>query len=100
MPSPGTIARLELPTGDGIRVDSGVEAGSVVSVHYDPLLLKLVARGDTRSWAIERLTHALETCVIDGVKTTLPFLRRVVAHPEFVAGRVNTQMAEQGAFNG
>ncbi|MGH7353756.1 MAG: acetyl-CoA carboxylase biotin carboxylase subunit [Candidatus Rokuibacteriota bacterium] len=100
MPSPGTLARLELPAGEGIRVESGVESGSAVSVHYDPLLMKLVARGETRSQALGRLARALEACVIEGVKTTLPFLRRVVAHPEFVAGRVNTQMAEQGAFNG
>jgi len=100
MPSPGTIARLELPGGDGIRVESGVEAGSVVSVHYDPLLMKLVARGATRSQALARMARALDGCVVEGVRTTLPFLRRVIAHPEFIAGRVNTQMAEQGAFNG
>jgi acetyl-CoA carboxylase biotin carboxylase subunit len=100
LPSPGTVTRLELPAGEGIRIESGIEAGGVVSVHYDPLLVKLVARGDGRAQALTRMARALDACVIEGVRTTLPFLRRVIAHPEFAAGRVDTQMAEQGAFNG
>ena len=99
LPSPGTVQRLELPSGDGIRIESGVEAGSTVSVHYDPLLLKLIAYGATRAKAIERLADALDRCTIEGVRTTLPFLRRVVASAEFRQGRVHTQMLEQGAFN-
>jgi len=70
-----------------------------VSVHYDPLLLKLVAHGATRLQAIERMIDALDRTVIEGVRTTVPFLRRVVASPEFREGRVHTQMLEQGAFN-
>jgi len=99
LPSPGTVQRLELPSGEGIRIESGVEAGSTVSVHYDPLLLKLIAHGETRAQAIERLADALERSVIEGVRTTIPFLRRVVASAEFRQGRVHTQMLEQGAFN-
>ena len=100
LPSPGTITRFSLPQGDGIRLESGVAEGSVVSVHYDPLLFKLVARGADRAQAIEGLAGALDACVIEGVKTTLPLLRTVVAHPDFRRGRVHTQMVEQGAFNG
>ena len=100
LPSPGTITRLELPAGEGIRVESGVVQGSVVSVHYDPLLFKLVVRGSDRGQALERLTRALEACVVEGVKTTLPLLRAIAAHPEFRRGRVHTQMVEQGAFHG
>jgi acetyl-CoA carboxylase biotin carboxylase subunit len=100
LPSPGTIARLALPAGDGIRVESAIETGSVVSVHYDPLLFKVVARGSTRAEALDRLDAALAACEIEGVRTTVPFLRRVIAHPEVRAGRVHTQMVEQGAFNG
>ncbi len=100
LPSPGTVRRLALPEGDGIRVESGVEAGSAVPVHYDPLLFKLIASGATRAEAVARLAGALERCEVEGVKTTLPYLRRIVAHPEFVAGRVHTQMIEQGAFHG
>jgi acetyl-CoA carboxylase biotin carboxylase subunit len=99
LPSPGTLQRLELPSGEGIRIESGVEAGSTVSVHYDPLLLKLIAHGATREQAIERLAAALDRCVVEGVRTTIPFLRRIVASAEFRQGRVHTQMLEQGAFN-
>jgi acetyl-CoA carboxylase biotin carboxylase subunit len=100
LPSPGTITRLVLPAGEGIRIESGVEEGSVVSVHYDPLLFKLIARGTDRGQAVARLTGALEACVVEGVKTTLPVLRRIADHPDFRAGHVHTQMVEQGAFNG
>ena len=100
LPSPGTITQLSLPQGEGIRLESGVAEGSVVSVHYDPLLFKLIARGADRAQAIERLAHALDACVVEGVKTTLPLLRTIVAHPEFRRGRVHTQMVEQGAFHG
>ena len=99
LPSPGTVQKLELPSGEGIRIESGVEPGSTVSVHYDPLLLKLIAHGETRRQAIERLADALDRSVIEGVRTTIPFLRRVVASDEFRQGRVHTQMLEQGAFN-
>jgi acetyl-CoA carboxylase, biotin carboxylase subunit len=99
LPSPGTIQKLELPSGDGIRIESGVEAGSTVSVHYDPLLLKLVTHGDTRAQALDRMIDALDRSVIEGVRTTIPFLRRVIASAEFREGRVHTQMLEQGAFN-
>jgi acetyl-CoA carboxylase biotin carboxylase subunit len=100
MPSPGTITRLALPQGEGIRVEAGIAEGSTVSVHYDPLLLKLVARGADRADAIARLDRALEGCVIEGLKTTVPFLRKVLANDGFRAGRVHTQMIEEGAFNG
>jgi acetyl-CoA carboxylase, biotin carboxylase subunit len=100
LPSPGTLTLLSLPRGDGIRVESGVEEGSVVSVHYDPLLFKLIARGDDRAQAIERLARALDACVVEGVKTTLPLLRAIAAHADFRRGAVHTQMVEQGAFNG
>ena len=100
LPSPGTITRLALPRGEGLRVESGVVEGSVVSVHYDPLLFKLIATGDDRPQALARLAQALDACVVEGVKTTLPLLRTIAAHPEFRGGAVHTQMVEQGAFNG
>jgi acetyl-CoA carboxylase biotin carboxylase subunit len=98
LPSPGTVTRLVLPAGEGIRVESGIVEGSTVSVHYDPLLLKLVARGADRADAIARLDGALGACVLEGVKTTIPFLRRVLGDARFRAGAVHTQMIEQGAF--
>jgi len=100
LPSPGTLTRVDLPRGDGLRIESGVEAGSAVPVHYDPLLFKLVARGATRAEALARMAAALDACAVEGVRTTLPFLRTVLASAEFRAGRVDTQMVEQGAFHG
>jgi acetyl-CoA carboxylase biotin carboxylase subunit len=100
LPSPGTITRLSLAHGEGLRVESGVVEGSAVSVHYDPLLFKLIATGADRSQALARLAGGLEACVVEGVKTTLPLLRTIVSHPEFRRGAVHTQMVEQGAFNG
>ena len=99
LPSPGTVSKLVLPSGDGIRIESGIDAGSTVSVHYDPLLLKLVTHAPTRAQAVQRMADALGGCVIEGVRTTIPFLRRVIASNEFRQGRVHTQMLEQGAFN-
>jgi acetyl/propionyl-CoA carboxylase alpha subunit len=98
LPSPGTITRLELPRGGGIRVESGVESGSVVSVHYDPLLFKLIARGASRDEALARMTTALDATVVDGVKTTIPFLRKALAHTDVRRGTLHTQMVDQGAF--
>jgi acetyl-CoA carboxylase biotin carboxylase subunit len=99
LPSPGTITTLTLPAGEGVRVECGVASGSAVSVHYDPLLMKIVTHGATRPAAIARMEQALAACVVDGVKTTIPFLLRVMAHPDFRRGTVHTQMVEQGAFN-
>jgi len=100
LPSPGTITRLALPEGPGVRVEAGVGAGTVVPVHYDPLLLKLVTTAATRAEAIDRMAGALDACIVEGVRTTIPFLRRVIADEGFRAGRVHTELVEQGAFNG
>jgi len=100
MPSPGTIARWAPPSGPGIRVESGVAEGCQVSVHYDPLLAKLVTAGPTREEAIARMQGALEAFVVEGLKTTIPFHLRVMASTAFREGRTHTQMVEQGAFNG
>jgi acetyl-CoA carboxylase biotin carboxylase subunit len=98
LPSPGTIARLAVPEGEGLRVESGVEAGSVVSVHYDPLLFKVIARGADRDDALARMRAALERTVVEGVRTTVPFLRTVLDHPDVRRGALHTQMVDQGAF--
>jgi acetyl-CoA carboxylase biotin carboxylase subunit len=100
LPSPGRITRLVLPEGPGIRVECGVAEGVDVSVHYDPLLAKLVAAGTTREEALDRMRSALAGFVVEGVKTVIPFHRRVIASAAFSAGSVHTQMVEEGAFNG
>jgi acetyl-CoA carboxylase biotin carboxylase subunit len=100
LPSPGRITRLGLPDGPGIRVECGVAEGVEVTVHYDPLLAKLVATGASRDGAIERMSGALEGLAIEGVRTVIPFHRRVMASEAFRAGAVHTQLVEHGAFNG
>jgi acetyl-CoA carboxylase biotin carboxylase subunit len=96
LPSPGTITALELPTGPGIRHECGVEVGSVVSVHYDPLLAKIIAAGADRAEAIQRLAAALDAYRVDGVRTTVPLHRRILAHPDFRQGAVHTRFLERG----
>jgi acetyl-CoA carboxylase biotin carboxylase subunit len=96
MPSPGTVTALDLPAGPGIRHECGVEPGSAVTVHYDPLLAKLVASGRDRDQALDRLADALERYRVEGVKTTLPLHRRIAASPAFRAGAVHTRFLEGG----
>ncbi len=89
-PSPGRITRLRVPSGPGVRLDDGVYEGWTVPLEYDPLLAKLVAWGTTRAEAIERMRRALGEYEIAGIETTIPFFRRVLEHPDFVAGRIDT----------
>ncbi|MGH9881644.1 MAG: acetyl-CoA carboxylase biotin carboxylase subunit, partial [Pyrinomonadaceae bacterium] len=89
-PSPGRITHLRVPSGPGIRDDSGVSADSEVSIHYDSLISKLAAWGRTRHEAIGRLRRALDEYLIVGIKTTLPFFRKIVDDKEFLEGRLDT----------
>ncbi|HEU5216957.1 MAG TPA: biotin carboxylase N-terminal domain-containing protein [Gaiellaceae bacterium] len=88
LPQAGTLERLRLP--EGIRVDSGVREGDEIGTAYDPLIAKLIASGDTRTEALERLAAALRETEVGGVTTNLPFLRWLVSHPLVRAGRVTT----------
>jgi acetyl-CoA/propionyl-CoA carboxylase biotin carboxyl carrier protein len=89
LPSPGTITAFVLPGGPGIRVDSGVEAGSVVGGHFDSLLAKLIVTGRDREHALARARGALGELRIEGLPTTVPFHRSVVDHPD-LAGDGNS----------
>ena len=89
-PSPGRITFLRGPSGPGIRDDSGVAAGDEVSIHYDPLISKLVAWGRNRGEAIDRLRRALQEYAVGDIRTTLPFFREIVRDEEFVAARLDT----------
>jgi acetyl/propionyl-CoA carboxylase alpha subunit len=88
LPQAGTLERLRLP--EGIRVDSGVREGDEIGTAYDPMIAKLIAAGDTRTEALDRLSEALRETEVGGVTTNLPFLRWLVAHPLVRAGRVTT----------
>jgi acetyl/propionyl-CoA carboxylase alpha subunit len=88
LPQAGRLERLRLPSG--VRVDAGVEEGDEVAVAYDPLIAKLIAHGETRDEALDRLGAALAESEVAGVVTNLPFLRWLVAHPTLRAGDTTT----------
>ena len=92
LPQAGRLERLALP--EDIRVDTGVEAGDEVPIAYDPLIAKLIADGESREEAFERLAAALRETEVGGVVTNLPFVRWLVAHPEVRAGRTTTRFLE------
>jgi acetyl-CoA carboxylase biotin carboxylase subunit len=89
-PSPGRITRLISPSGPGIRRDSGMYEGWVVPLDYDPLLAKLIAYGEDRTQVINRLRRALVEYFIGGIKTNISLFRRILLHPDFQAGRIDT----------
>jgi acetyl-CoA carboxylase biotin carboxylase subunit len=89
-PSPGTVTAAVFPAGDGIRVDTHVQAGAAVPPQYDSLLAKLIVHGPDRLAAIARLRSALDRCQIAGVATNLSLHARLARDPEFVAGGVDT----------
>jgi acetyl-CoA carboxylase biotin carboxylase subunit len=95
VPSPKAITRWDAPAGEGVRLDSGVEAGSAVPLFYDSLLAKLIVSGADRTEAIERARVALAAFVVEGPMTTIPFHRVVLDHPDFVAGRLSTRFIDE-----
>ncbi len=90
LPQTGTVTRYDVPSGPGIRVDSGVQDGTVVPRFYDPMLAKLVVHGEDRDAAVARMRSLLARTVLHGVRTNLGHLADVVAHPAFAAGEVDT----------
>lgn len=94
-PSPGTITTLELPTGEGIRHECGIESGSVVTPFYDPMISKLVVWGETREIACERLAQALKAYKVEGIKTNIPMLLKTITHEQFLKGYTTTKFVEQ-----
>ncbi len=89
-PSPGVISEYYQPGGIGVRVDTAVTAHSIVAPHYDSLIAKLIVHGADRAETLRRLRWALEQYVIDGIKTNIPFHRRLLVHRPYVEGRLNT----------
>jgi acetyl-CoA carboxylase biotin carboxylase subunit len=94
-PAPGKIAVFHPPGGPGVRLDTHVYAGYTVPPYYDSLLAKLICEGRTRSEALRRMQIALESFIIEGLPTTIPFLARVMANPRFQAGDVDTKFLER-----
>ncbi len=94
-PSPGTITDFHLPGGMGVRVDTHCYSGYVVPPNYDSMIAKLIVHAPTREYAIARMLRALDEFVIVGVKTTIPLLKRILAHPRFAKGDYSTKFLEQ-----
>ena len=94
-PSPGQITVYHPPGGPGVRVDTHIYAGYTVPPYYDSLLAKVIVHGGTRTEALARMHQALDSFIIEGVTTTIPFLRRVIQHPDFVKGEVDTMFLER-----
>jgi len=90
LPATGTIALWHAPLGEGLRVESGVQTGDQVAIHYDPLLAKIVAHGPDRPTALRRLARALETTTLLGVANNRAFLRAILDRPAFQAGALST----------
>src|SRR5207237_2287756 len=95
VPSPGTVTVLVPPEGPGVRWDGGYEAGDTVSPYYDNLIGKLVVWAADRPAAIARMAAALAEMRLDGLPTTIPAHRAILAHPDFVAVRHSTAWVEQ-----
>ncbi|MFQ5400203.1 MAG: acetyl-CoA carboxylase biotin carboxylase subunit [Anaerolineae bacterium] len=91
LPVTGDVLLWRPPSGDGLRVDSGIRSGDAVTIHYDPLLAKIVAHGPDRKTTVRRLIRALETTVLLGLTHNLPFLQALLSHPTFQAGQLSTQ---------
>ncbi|MCU0622193.1 MAG: acetyl-CoA carboxylase biotin carboxylase subunit [Gemmatimonadales bacterium] len=94
-PSPGLITAYHPPGGPGVRVDTHVYAGYTVPPHYDSLLAKVIVHGNDRQEALQRMGQALDSFILEGPTTTIPFLARVIRHPAFVAGEVDTRFLER-----
>jgi acetyl-CoA carboxylase biotin carboxylase subunit len=90
MPSPGRISLLRVPSGPGIRDDSGTEEGAEVPIFYDPMISKLIAWGADRPEAVARMQRALREYDVRGVSTTIPFFRWMLSEPDFIEARVHT----------
>ncbi|MEU8551480.1 biotin carboxylase N-terminal domain-containing protein [Streptomyces roseoverticillatus] len=97
LPSAGTVRLLREPAGEGVRVDSGLSEGTDVGTSYDPMLAKVIAHGPDRATALRRLRAALADTVVLGVDTNAGFLRRLLAHPDVVAGALDTGLVDRDA---
>jgi len=92
MPCPGLVTAYHPPGGPGIRVDSALYDNYSVPPYYDSLIAKILARGQTREEAIQKMLVALDECIIDGIKTNMDLHRRVLKHPDFIQGKVHTNL--------
>jgi acetyl-CoA carboxylase biotin carboxylase subunit len=97
-PSPGKITTFHPPGGPGIRLDTACHAEAVIPPYYDSLIAKVIATGNTRGEAILRMRRALESFVVEGIKTNLPLQQRILSEEDFVRGRLSTNFMERFAL--
>ena len=95
MPSPGKIKEINLPGGNGIRVDTAIYSGYTIPPNYDSMIAKIISFGTTRNEAIAKMKRALEELVIDGVDTNRDFLFEIIRHPDFIRGKFDTSFIEK-----
>lgn len=98
-PSPGKITTLHTPGGHGIRLDTHVYSGYIIPPHYDSMIAKLITTAQTREEAINKMKRALDEFVIEGIKTTIPFHRKLMDHPDYLAGNYTTKFMEDFSMN-
>ena len=94
MPCPGTITGLNLPGGNGVRVDTAIYEGYTIPPSYDSMIAKIITHGDTRNEAISKMKRALEEIVIEGVETNIDFLFKIIKNPNFIRGNFDTSFIE------
>ncbi|MGB5365156.1 MAG: acetyl-CoA carboxylase biotin carboxylase subunit [Polyangiales bacterium] len=95
LPQSGRVVDWDLPAAEGLRVDSGVEAGTEVGIHYDPMLAKIITFAESRSVALQRMRRALRSLSVQGVTTNRDFLLQVLDHPAFIAGEIDTHFIDR-----
>ena len=94
-PSPGTITGLNLPGGNGIRVDTAIYEGYTIPPTYDSMIAKIITHGENRNEAISKMKRALEETVIEGVDTNIDFLLTIIKNPNFIRGKFDTSFIEK-----
>jgi acetyl-CoA carboxylase biotin carboxylase subunit len=94
-PSPGRITTLNLPSGPGVRVDTAIYDGYFVPPYYDSLIAKVVVHSRSRQRAIARMRRALESMVVEGIKTTIPLHLKILNDPDFIAGNISTRFMDR-----
>jgi len=98
VPSPGTITGLNLPGGAGVRVDTAAYQGGVIPPYYDSLVAKLIVHGADRTEAIARMKRALSMFVVEGIYTSIPLHQRILDHPDFISGNIDTGFIARAGF--
>ncbi len=96
----GKITGLNLPGGNGIRIDTGIYEGYTIPSYYDSMIAKLIAYGTSRNEAIAKLKRALEEFVIEGVDTNIDFIFEIIRNPDFIRGNYDTSFVEEKLHKG